>query len=130
MITSDQSKESVGIAGFPALLIDASLINRSDLSLAEQHALREHMSLADAVVALGLVKEEDSYAKLADAGRFDLVDVEQGALSELAARLVPERIARRYFAVPLEVGRMGERRGTWTVGFDEGTIDAGLGTIL
>jgi len=34
------------------------------------------------------------------------------------------------FAVPLEVGRMGERRGTWTVGFDEVTIDAGLGTIL
>jgi 3-dehydroquinate synthase len=34
------------------------------------------------------------------------------------------------FAVPLDVGRMGERRGTWTVGFDEGTIDAGLGTIL
>lgn len=34
------------------------------------------------------------------------------------------------FAVPLEVGRMGERRGTWTVGFDEVTIDAGLATIL
>ena len=28
------------------------------------------------------------------------------------------------FAVPLEVGRMGERNGTWTVGFDEATIDA------
>lgn len=34
------------------------------------------------------------------------------------------------FAVPLEVGRMGARQGTWTVGFDEATIDAGLATIL
>jgi 3-dehydroquinate synthase len=34
------------------------------------------------------------------------------------------------FAVPLEVGRMGERQGGWTVGFDEATIDAGLATIL
>lgn len=34
------------------------------------------------------------------------------------------------FAVPLEVGRMGERNGGWTVGFDEGTIDAGLAAIL
>ena len=34
------------------------------------------------------------------------------------------------FAVPAEVGRMAERNGTWTVGFDEATIDAGLAAIL
>jgi len=34
------------------------------------------------------------------------------------------------FAVPLEVGRMGDRNGTWTVGLDEATIDAGLAAIL
>jgi type IV pilus assembly protein PilB len=103
MMNSDPSKDSVGIAGFPALLIEAGLISRSDLSLAEQHALREHMPLADAVVALGLIREEDSYAKLADAGRLQLADLEHAVSSELSARLLPERIARRYFAVPLEV---------------------------
>jgi 3-dehydroquinate synthase len=34
------------------------------------------------------------------------------------------------FAVPLEIGRMAERNGTWTVGFDVATIDAGLAAIL
>ena len=102
-MTVELHKERVGIAGFPALLIDASLINRSDLSLAEQHAGREQMPLADAVVALGLVQEEDSYAKLAVAGAFEVADLEHAVSSELAVRLVPERIARRYFVVPLQV---------------------------
>lgn len=34
------------------------------------------------------------------------------------------------FAVPLEVGRMGDRSGSWTVGFDDPTIDAGLAAVL
>jgi len=34
------------------------------------------------------------------------------------------------FAVPLEIGRMGERNGSWTIGFDEATIDAGLASVL
>lgn len=99
----EPAKGRVGISGFPALLVDASLINRSDLSLAEQHAVRERMPLVDAVVALGMVREEDSYAKLAEAGGFELADLEHTVSSELAVRLVPERIARRYFVVPLQV---------------------------
>ncbi len=101
--TTEPRKERVGLAGFPALLIDASLISRSDLSLAEQHALREQMTLADAVVALGLVPEEACYAKLAEAGGLEVLDLEHAVSSELAVRLVPERIARQYFAVPLDV---------------------------
>jgi 3-dehydroquinate synthase len=34
------------------------------------------------------------------------------------------------FAVPIEVGRMGERNGEWTVAFDDATIDTGLSSIL
>jgi 3-dehydroquinate synthase len=34
------------------------------------------------------------------------------------------------FAVPLEVGRMGERSGKWTVAFDDGSIDSGLSRII
>src|ERR1700682_6117068 len=91
--TVERGEKRVGIAGFPALLIDASLINRSDLSLAEQHANREQMPLADAIVALGLVREEDSYAKLAEAGGFEVVDLAHAASRELAVRLVRERVA-------------------------------------
>src|SRR6186997_1932244 len=102
-VTVDSGRECIGIAGFPALLTDAALISRSDLSLAEHHAVHEQMSLADAVVALGLVREADSYAKLAEAGGFELADLQRAVWSELAVRLVPERIARRYFVVPLTV---------------------------
>ena len=90
-------------SGFPGLLTDASLINGSDLSLAVQHASHQKMPLADAVVALGLVREEDSYAKLAEAGGFEVADLERAVSSELAVRLVPERIARRHLVVPLMV---------------------------
>lgn len=34
------------------------------------------------------------------------------------------------FAVPLEIGRMGDRDGRWTVAFDATTIEAGLSSIL
>jgi len=101
--TTEPRKGRVGLAGFPGLLIEASLMSLADLSLAEQHAIREQMRLADAVVALGLVPEEACYAKLAEAGGFEVADLEHITSSELAVRLVPERIARRYFAVPFEV---------------------------
>lgn len=34
------------------------------------------------------------------------------------------------FALPLEIGRHAARDGAWTVGFDEPTIEAGVGLIL
>ena len=93
----------VGAAGFPELLIEHGLISRHDLSLAEQHAVLEQMELADAVVALGLIREVDSYARLAQAAGVDIVNLEASPSGELAVRLVPERIARRYMVVPLQV---------------------------
>jgi type IV pilus assembly protein PilB len=101
--TESQQSLPAGIAGFPALLVEQSLINRADLHLAEQHAAREHMALADAVAVLGLVSEADSYTTLARAGGFEVVDLEQAKPGELAVRLVPERIARRYMVVALSV---------------------------
>ncbi len=102
-MTVELRKERVGLAGFPALLIDHSLISRADLQMAEQHADREKIPLVDAVTALGLVPESDGYALLAEAGSFDMVDLDSVVSTELAVRLVPERIARRYSIVPLEV---------------------------
>jgi 3-dehydroquinate synthase len=34
------------------------------------------------------------------------------------------------FAIPLEIGRTGARNGSWTVSFDDATIDAGVGQVL
>jgi type IV pilus assembly protein PilB len=94
---------SVGRAGFPALLIDRGLISRNDLMVAERHAQVEDVELADAFVTLGLVEEAACYAALAEAAGLDLVDAVGMAKSELAVRLVPERLARRHAVVPLSV---------------------------
>ena len=94
---------SVGRAGFPALLMERGLITQPDLVAAQQHAQREGMELADACVALALVDEQACYAALADAAGMEFVDAEDMATSELAVRLVPERLARRHAVVPLSV---------------------------
>jgi type IV pilus assembly protein PilB len=92
----------MGQAAFEAQLIDDGLSFR-DLEAAKQHAAGERMEVADALVALSLVHEADSYASLAKATGLLLVDLEQMEISDLAVRLVSERLARRHMAVPLRV---------------------------
>jgi type II secretory ATPase GspE/PulE/Tfp pilus assembly ATPase PilB-like protein len=94
---------AVGLAGLPALLTERGLIRRSELLVAEQHADREHIELVDALAALGLVPETDGYRALAASAGAELVDLKSIAQSELAVRLVPERLARRHSVVPLSV---------------------------
>jgi type IV pilus assembly protein PilB len=95
--------ERVGAAGFPALLIEQGLISRSDMVVAEQHATREHLELPEAIGALGLVPEEVIYQHLAEAAGAPYVALEDEIPSELAVRLIPERLARRHLVVPLRV---------------------------
>src|SRR5437868_3456321 len=93
----------VGRAGFPALLMERHLISRNDLAVAQQHAIAQRIGLADAFVALGLVPEAACYAALAEAAGLDVMDPAGTESSELAVRLVPERLARRHVVVPLSV---------------------------
>jgi CheY-like chemotaxis protein len=94
---------TLGRAAFPVILIDRGLVTAADLAIAEAHAVRENIELADALVALGLVAEPDSYAALAAAVDCPVTSLDALALSELAVQLVPERLARRHFIVPIEV---------------------------
>jgi hypothetical protein len=93
----------LGHARFPALLLERHLISRRELTTAQQHAQREHIELPEALVALGLATEASCYALLAEAAGPTLVDLAGGTSSELAVRLVPERLAWRHFVVPLAV---------------------------
>jgi type IV pilus assembly protein PilB len=93
---------SAGLDGFPALLIKRGLIAASGLATAQSRVVRERVELADAVVALG-VSESDSYAALAAAAGVDVIALGEARSSDLAVRLVPERLARRHSIVPLEV---------------------------
>jgi type IV pilus assembly protein PilB len=91
------------MAGFSKLLMERGAISRADLLVAERHALREGQELAEALVSLALVSEEECYAALARAAGLSLVDLSSLQSSELAVRLVPERLARRHTIVPISV---------------------------
>jgi type IV pilus assembly protein PilB len=95
--------QSIGRAGFPAALLESHLLSRNDLAVAEQHAAREHMELAETLIALGLVAEEPCYRTLASAAGAEFVSLAGQTSSELAVRLVPERLARRHLVVPIAV---------------------------
>jgi type IV pilus assembly protein PilB len=93
---------AIGQVAFERQLIDEGL-SAVSLGAAKQHATAEKMQLADAVVALSFAGEAACYASLSKAIALPLVDVGQIAISELAVRLVSERLARRHGVVPIGV---------------------------
>jgi type IV pilus assembly protein PilB len=95
--------DRIAKAGFPAFLLERPLLSRAKLAVAEQHAEREGVELAEAIIALGMAAEADVYAVLARSAGLDFVALREATPSELALRLVPERIARRHGIVPLRV---------------------------
>ena len=89
--------------GFQTVLVERGLITRADLAVAEPHAVSAHLELADALVALGLVSEVQSYAALATAAGAELLALDGVVPSVLAVQLVPEKVARRHLVVALQV---------------------------
>lgn len=86
---------------FGDLLLSRSLVNRHDLALAVEHGERQSVPLVEAVVDLGFVSESDGYSALANAAGLRLVELSELTPSNLALRLVPERVARRHNLLPL-----------------------------
>jgi type II secretory ATPase GspE/PulE/Tfp pilus assembly ATPase PilB-like protein/ActR/RegA family two-component response regulator len=93
----------VGAAGYAALLVKHGLVSQQDLSAAEQQAERDQTPLAEVVSSSGLAPEEPVFDLLAEAAGLGRVDLSEVTSSELAIRLVPEKLARRLMAVPLHV---------------------------
>lgn len=92
-----------GIAGFPSLLLNDAGITKQDLLVADQHAAREGVPLVESVSLLGFVREPEAYRLLARALGCEFVSLDNAPPSELALRLIPERLARRHAILPLSV---------------------------
>jgi len=90
-------------AALARLLVEAGHIAAADLRGAEQYARRENVALVDAVVATALLPEATAYTLLAQAAGTEFVALDRATPSELAVRLVPEKLARRHLIVPLRV---------------------------
>jgi type IV pilus assembly protein PilB len=97
------NRSAVGAAGLPSFMLERGLVTPDGLRDAQEHSSRAQTDLTDALVSLGLTAEHRAYAVLAAAAGVDLVDLDDIVLSELAVRLVPERLARRHLVVPMRV---------------------------
>ena len=100
---TESGSRAAGAAGLPAFMLQRGLVTAESLNAAQDHSCRAHVDLTDALVALQLMAEQKAYAALAAAAGTDLVDLDDIVLSELAVRLVPERLARRHLVVPISV---------------------------
>lgn len=101
-----------GLDRFESRLIEQRLFSASDLAAARQRATDMRTDLADALVTLGLVSEDAAYTALAAAFDLETIELVSVTSSELAVRLVPERLARRHFVIPLTVDNRTLRYAT------------------
>jgi type IV pilus assembly protein PilB len=88
--------------GFAHALLEHGL-NLNDVATAIEQSERDRVDLVDVVVGLGLLPEQLGYEILAQVSGTTLVNLEEASISELALRLVPERLARKHLIVPLSV---------------------------
>lgn len=99
----DVTPPAVGRTGFAALLVARGLVSPDGLSAATTQAAHDHTELHESLVALGLVTEADVSDAVATAAGAPLIALDGIIPGELAVRVVPERLARRYLVVPLNV---------------------------
>ena len=100
---TESGSRAVGAAGLPSFLLERGLVTPEGLRDAQDHSVRAQIDLTDALVALGFTVEHRAYTALAAAAGVELIDLDDIVLSELAVRLVPERLARRHLVVPVSV---------------------------
>ena len=86
---------------FTRYLQEHHQISDFDLVAAGVRVTQSGISLVDAVVALGLLSEENAYRALAEAHGVKFVDLTSVVPSALALRLVPDRVACRHVVLPL-----------------------------
>jgi type IV pilus assembly protein PilB len=90
-----------GVRALAEQLLAAGMVTREDLARAVEQAAHQKLPLHDVVVSLGLVSEADSYAALSKVTGIPVLDLNDVQVSELAVRLVPEKLARRHTILPL-----------------------------
>jgi type IV pilus assembly protein PilB len=90
-----------GSETFARFLTSRGLVGEAELRSAIDFSRRMSMTLADAVVASGLLGERDAYGALAESGGDRFIDLAGVVPSPMAVKLVPERVARRHRLVPV-----------------------------
>ncbi len=90
------------------LLLDLGVVTPEQLTLAQESAQNQGISLSRALVKEGLVLSRDMAALMALHLGFPMVDLRAQAIDPSALRFIAEATARRYMVLPLaaEAGRL------------------------
>ena len=83
------------------ILIEAGLINSTDLASALEYSKKKSLKLGEALKELGLVNEHELSKALSRQLGIPLVDLERIVLDPSLAEVLPEIIARKHLAIPL-----------------------------
>jgi general secretion pathway protein E len=84
------------------VLLDAGLVTAAQLEAAQQ-ARRDDQNTADVLVAQGTITSRDVAMALSLQLNLPLIDLKRHTVQPNALALVPEEIARRYNAIPMDV---------------------------
>jgi type IV pilus assembly protein PilB len=82
-------------------LMAEQLLAPEQVEACTRHAELRGLTFVDAIVALGELPESVAYAALAAVAGIGAVDLSTTTPSDVAIRLVPERVARRHTILPL-----------------------------
>lgn len=84
-------------------LIEAGVLTKRQLDLALRHQKREGGRLGEVLAELGIVRSNVISSYLAEETSTDFVEVRQFKPNKELRRLIPQAIARRYTALPLNL---------------------------
>lgn len=87
------------------LLLEAGLLDGDQLERAIEEQKQSGIMLGAALLKLGLVSEHDLLGLLHKQLRLAVVDLDSTAPDEGALGKIAEDLARKYLAIPLEIGR-------------------------
>jgi general secretion pathway protein E len=85
------------------VLVDVGLVTEEQLEAAAQEAQQEGESVADMLIAQGTITARDVAVALSLQLNLPLIELKRHTVQPNALALVPEEIARRYNAIPLDV---------------------------
>lgn len=82
-------------------MVDAGLVTKEKLRLAETTAQRENKTLSDILIKLGFVTQEQLVSFMGEAIHVPYVNLRNYTVDSEGLERIPEKIARRYKIIPL-----------------------------
>lgn len=89
------------------LVLKVNLIDQKKLDQIEQYAKNSDITLSDALIERDIITDENLGILIADYLKIPFVVLNKISIPEEVFRIIPERVARKYKAIPYERNKNG-----------------------